>query len=126
MSASDRTQQPLGRVSLTAEKLDSKLNSLLIQSVNAERAPVDFGVMTSEAVFKQWDVSKSRWMADPCQVLCHYVIVVVVVVAVVVVVSAPAVVVQSYVAPNNIKNFSILKFPGILWAKRVNKFEIKF
>ena len=68
---SDRTQQPLNRISLTADKLDSKLNTLLIQSLNADREPVDVGVMTSETVFKHWDESKSRWAADKCKVLCH-------------------------------------------------------
>jgi len=65
---SDRTQYPINRISLTAEKLDPELNTLLLQSVNADRAPVDVSVMTSETVFKHWDVSKSQWTAQNCKV----------------------------------------------------------
>ena len=75
---SDRTQQPLHRVSLTADRLDSKLNTLLIQSVNADNKPMTVGVLTSETLFRHWDEKNSKWNPNACQVVALVVVVVVV------------------------------------------------
>ena len=66
---SDRTQQPLSRTSLTPDKLHPKVNSLVIQAYNVDKQSVDFGMMTSETVFKCWDASKSSWSTGSCKVL---------------------------------------------------------
>ena len=62
----------MARISVTANKLDPKLNTLLIQAHNAEAAPTDVGVMTSETLFKHWDVEKLQWTASSCQVTVFY------------------------------------------------------
>jgi len=63
-----QTQLPLNRISLSAQRLHPKMNSLLIQSNNVEKTLVDVGVMTSETVFKSWDKDKSQWMTGRSQV----------------------------------------------------------
>ena len=68
----------MSRVSLTPDKLDPELNSLLLQSYNLDGVPIDVGVMTSETVFKRWAGGRSRrrdadgWTTDDCQVLYLY------------------------------------------------------
>ena len=67
-AGSDRSQLPVTRVTVKANQLDAKLNTLLFQSQNAEGKPVDVGVMTAETVFKRWDSVKSDWTTDSCHV----------------------------------------------------------
>jgi len=65
----------MARVSVTANKLDAKRNSLLIQAHVADGSDLLVGVMTSETVFKTWSAAKLRWSDDSCKVplvVLHY------------------------------------------------------
>jgi len=66
--ASDPSQKSLSRIPLTASRLDTKQNSLLLQAGCADKTPIEVGVMTAETMFKRWNPDRHLWTDESCQV----------------------------------------------------------